>query len=196
MPLCNGLVLYHGSYTEVSSPDLSMFVRFKDFGQGFYLTTSHAQAVSFARLSARKAAERGVAGASRQKGFVSNFVLEDSGLAKLRVLEFGGADSDWLRCIVAHRRRHAFTDLVHQLSMYDVIAGKIANDQTNITLALYMDGVYGKVGSAEAERACVAQLLPNRLKDQYCFRSITCVVDSDDLPLPERDPTKNPLPKQ
>lgn len=37
--------------------------------------------------------------------------------------------------------------------------------------ALYMDGIYGPVGSPEAERACIAQLMPERLSDQYCLRS-------------------------
>jgi hypothetical protein len=171
MPLSNGLVLYHGSYTEVPHPDLSKCARFKDFGQGFYLTTSHAQAVSFARLSARKAADRLVEGADGWKGFVSRFELAGAGVEDLRLLEFEGAGSDWLRCVVAHRRRGSFPNLVDRLRSYDVIAGKIANDRTNITLTLYMDGIFGEVGSAEAERACIGQLLPNRLKDQYCFRS-------------------------
>lgn len=171
MRLCEGLELYHGSYTEVLSPDLSKCARFKDFGRGFYLTTSHQQARSFAKLSARKAVERRVPDADSHKAFVSRFVVEGEGLQELRVLEFEGTDSAWLQCIVAHRLRRSHPELVEQLAPFDVIAGKIANDQTNITLALYMDGVFGTVGSTKAELTCIAQLLPNRLKDQYCFRS-------------------------
>lgn len=143
MRLREGLELYHGSYTKVPNPDLGKCARFKDFGRGFCLTTSQEQARSFSKLSARKAVDRRVP----------------------------DADPAWLRCVVAHRRRRSFPELVEQLAPFDVIVGKIANDQTNITLALYMDGVFGAVGSAEAERACVTQLLPNRLRDQYCFRS-------------------------
>ena len=36
----NGMVLYHGSYCVVENPDLEKCAAFKDFGRGFYLTTS------------------------------------------------------------------------------------------------------------------------------------------------------------
>lgn len=36
----DGLILYHGSYCEVKEPDLNKCAKRKDFGQGFYLTTS------------------------------------------------------------------------------------------------------------------------------------------------------------
>ena len=171
MTLRDGLVLYHGSYVEVPRPDLSKCARFKDFGQGFYLTTSARQARNFVALSVRKAQDRGDVRAVPGKGFVSSFVVEGEALDYLRVLEFQNADSEWLACVVAHRRRRSFPELVSRYAHYDVIAGKIANDRTNITLALYMDGIFGPVGSPDAARACIAQLVPERLKDQYCFRS-------------------------
>ena len=36
------LILYHGSYCEVSKPDLTRCAKYKDFGQDFYLTTIDA----------------------------------------------------------------------------------------------------------------------------------------------------------
>ena len=171
MPLHEGLILYHGSYVGVECPDLSKCARFKDFGRGFYLTTSQEQAKSFAKLSVRKALDRGVSEADPNKGFISKFVVKKSAQDPLSMLEFEGADADWLRCIVAHRMRRTYPGVVSELAHYDVIAGKIANDQTNITLALYMDDVFGPVGSDEAQLACISQLLPERLKDQYCFRT-------------------------
>lgn len=171
MPFTDGLKLYHGSYVAVPNPDLARCERFKDFGQGFYLTTSYEQARSFVRLSIRKARDRGLVDGGARFGFVSRYILSGVNDQELSVLEFSGADSSWLRCVTSHRRRRAFPEEVKRLSSYDVIIGKIANDQTNITLALYMDGIYGPVGSPEAERACIAQLMPERLSDQYCLRS-------------------------
>ena len=43
--LQDSLVLYHGSYCAVENPDLAKCALYKDFGQGFYLTTSKAQAI-------------------------------------------------------------------------------------------------------------------------------------------------------
>ena len=40
LELKDGFVLYHGSYCEVKEPDLAKCAKRKDFGQGFYLTTS------------------------------------------------------------------------------------------------------------------------------------------------------------
>ena len=44
LELKDGFVLYHGSYCEVKEPDLAKCAKRKDFGQGFYLTTSKEQA--------------------------------------------------------------------------------------------------------------------------------------------------------
>ena len=41
--LVDGMVLYHGSYCEITSPDLDKCAPYKDFGKGFYLTTSYQQ---------------------------------------------------------------------------------------------------------------------------------------------------------
>lgn len=171
MQLINGMELFHGSHALVDDPGLSRCSRFRDFGRGFYLTTDYDQACSFVRLSARKAAQKHASDMQFDRGFVSRFLVDDGSLYELRFLGFDEANEEWLQCIVAHRRRRTFAEIVQQLSGYDVIAGKIANDRTNITLALYMDGIYGTVGSTEAAKACISQLIPERLKDQYCFRT-------------------------
>ena len=44
--LVDGLILYHGSYCEVRSPQIEKCARRKDFGKGFYLTTKNRQSVS------------------------------------------------------------------------------------------------------------------------------------------------------
>lgn len=172
MSLHDGLVLYHGNYIEGESPDLSKCRRFKDFGRGFYLTTSLKQAESFVRLSVRKAYDAGIPEAVMSRGYVSKYVFGESVSPTLCTLEFQDAVPEWLACIVAHRRHRSFPDIVQQYAGYDVIAGKIADDQTNITLALYMEGGYGQVGSSKAVRACIDQLMPEHLKDQFCFRTV------------------------
>ena len=54
---------------------------------------------------------------------------------------------------------------------YDVISGKIANDDTNATILAYMGNLYGPMGSEQSDKMCISLLLPERLKDQFCFRS-------------------------
>lgn len=57
--LTDGLILYHGSYCEVRQPDIGMCAKRKDFGQGFYLTTSYEQAARFLKTAIAKAAVSG-----------------------------------------------------------------------------------------------------------------------------------------
>ena len=59
LELKDRFVLYHGSYCEVKEPDLAKCAKRKDFGQGFYLTTSKEQAESFLRTSIAKAIATG-----------------------------------------------------------------------------------------------------------------------------------------
>lgn len=49
--------------------------------------------------------------------------------------------------------------------------GKIANDNTNATITTYMAGAYGEIGTKAADDICISMLLPERLQDQYCFRT-------------------------
>lgn len=73
MHLYADMLLYHGSYCEVKAPDLKRCARHKDFGQGFYLTTSRIQAENFARISVRKAISDGIVDTNQQYGMVSVF---------------------------------------------------------------------------------------------------------------------------
>ena len=164
-----GMVLYHGSYCVVENPDLKKCALYKDFGQGFYLTTSKEQAKSFAKISASKAKAKGTISHSEKFAYISFFKV--AGLESLRTFDFETADVDWLHCIVSHRRNGAFTEIRASMQEYDVISGKIANDDTNATILAYMGNVFGAMGSEQADKMCISLLLPERLKDQFCFRS-------------------------
>lgn len=168
--LSDGLLLYHGSYTPVEKPDIARCAKFKDFGQGFYLTTSYQQACDFARLTLRKAKANGTAETTQQDAFVSRYLFSESE-EPLSVHMFQSADEAWLHCVAAHRKEGLFPGLVEELSSYDVLIGKIANDQTNATLVNYMAEAFGPLGSPQADQICVSLLLPERLTDQFCFRT-------------------------
>lgn len=167
--LKNGMVLYHGSYCVVENPDLKKCAAFKDFGRGFYLTTSKEQAKSFAKISATKAKSRGDISNREKFAYISFFKISD--IDDLKSFAFKTADVDWLHCIVAHRKEGSFTEVREAMQDYDVISGKIANDDTNATIIAYMGNVFGAMGSEQADKMCISLLLPERLKDQFCFRS-------------------------
>ena len=76
MILHSGIILYHGSYVTVEKPELEKCYPYKDFGRGFYLTTSQEQAVSFVRSSVAKAAGRGDVQPNTKWGFVSKYIFQ------------------------------------------------------------------------------------------------------------------------
>lgn len=182
--LSDGMLLYHGSYTMVQTPDLDKCVTKKDFGRGFYLTTSKKQAKDFVRAAIKKAIAQGLIAKEQDFGYVSVFEYhEQEGISKY---VYNNADANWLHCIVGHRKRNTFPLIVENMKSYDIVAGKIADDRTNVTITTYLVGGYGMIGSASADETCIAQLIPERLKDQYCFRTneaLACIsfVESEKI---------------
>ena len=175
LALPEGLVLYHGSYALVENIDLNRCAPGKDFGRGFYLTTDYDQARSFVALSARK--HKADTGEDIQGGYVSSFKVVSPHMLQFHAFE--DADEDWLHFVAANRRSDLFPHLLPQYRNRDVIAGKIANDQTARTLQLYVSEAFGEPGTDSADRLAIAALMPNRLSDQYCFRtpkSIRCLA--------------------
>ena len=169
LELKDRFVLYHGSYCEVKEPDLAKCAKRKDFGQGFYLTTSKEQAESFLRTSIAKAIATGTIEEGQKFGYISTFELKLSGNLETHIFE--NADVDWLHCIAAHRKKKMFIEVEREMARYDIIAGKIADDATNATLTAYLAGAFGTAGDKVADDFCIRQLLPNKLKDQYCFKT-------------------------
>ena len=154
------ITVYHGSYTIVEHANLDKTRRGKDFGKGFYLTTDKNQAIKFARLIARRE--------GLKAGYISKYTISDfDGLA---VFEFAGTDIDWLNCIAGNREKK-FKKLAEQWSAYDVIVGKIADDDTSFVLNAYLNGAYGKVGTKSAVSTAVKMLIPERLKNQICLKT-------------------------
>ena len=167
--LTDGLILYHGSYCEVRQPQLAKCAKHKDFGHGFYLTTSKEQAVSFLKTAIIKAEAGGLIQAGQDYGTISAFEFRKE--QELSSYIFPDANADWLHCVAAYRKKNSFLEIEKEMAQYDVIAGKIADDATNRTLVAYISGTFGAVGSKSADDFCISQLLPERLKDQYCFKT-------------------------
>ena len=123
LELKDGFVLYHGSYCEVKEPDLAKCAKRKDFGQGFYLTTSKEQAESFLRTSIAKAIATGTIEEGQKFGYISTFEFKLSENLETHIFE--NADVDWLHCIAAHRKKKMFIEVEREMAKYDIIAGKI-----------------------------------------------------------------------
>ena len=152
--------VYHGSYCVVKTPSADLGSDGKDFGKGFYITTDRQQAVSFAKIKARRE--------KQPVGFVSIYHL--SNLQSLKVYEFEKTDERWLNCIVGFRNKK-HSHLANSYRDYDVLIGKIADDDTSIVINAYMIGAYGKIGTSNAVKTAIGLLRTDRLRNQICFKS-------------------------
>ena len=173
----DGIVLYHGSYIEIDEIDLSLCDENKDFGQGFYLTTSKRQAVSFIPTSLIKAKKYEKVLSDQNYGYVTEFRIRLN--KDVRCFEFDGANKDWLYYISINRRRQFSSKLKKLLSedfdKYEVLIGKIANDDTNATLTAFLAGAYGDIEEDSAFNMVRSLLKPDRLENQFCFKSSRAV---------------------
>lgn len=148
-------VVYHGTAQKFQVPDLSHTRGQKDFGVGFYLTTDKAQAEEFAKIQSRR--ER------VNTAYINQYYIES--FEGLKVKEFDGANEEWLRFICANRTRKL------PKHGYDIIIGKIADDDTRITLEQYLAGLFiepaRQMGSTP-EQFAINTLRTDRLKNQLC----------------------------
>ena len=142
--------LYHGSNVAVKDPRILQSDRRLDFGTGFYLTSSYDQAERWAFLTMKRR------GAGKPVITVYNF--NENMLASLNVIRFDKPTAEWLKFGSKNRNGKDFVD------QSDLVIGPVANDRTMPVIKLYLSGIYD-----EAET--VKRLLPQKLKDQFAFKS-------------------------
>lgn len=167
LTLTDEMLLYHGSYTPVSEIDLDKCKQGKDFGRGFYVTSSYKQAQSFVPLSVNKQVKEERLPVGITAGYISVFKFHLN--PEIAIHLFNTADRDWLHFVASNRRKSLFPEIKKQYAEFDIIGGKIANDRTAMTLQLYTSSAYGRPGSEQADNIAITTLLPDRLEDQFCF---------------------------
>ncbi|MFR6292204.1 MAG: DUF3990 domain-containing protein [Peptococcaceae bacterium] len=144
------MILYHGSNIAVEKPKILQSDRRLDFGTGFYLTSSYEQAERWAFLTVKRR------GAGQQ--IITSYDFNEEMLPSLKVTKFDGATEDWLKFVANNRNVKDF------IENSDIVIGPVANDRTMPVIKMYFAGIYDE---AEA----IKRLLPQKLKDQYAFKS-------------------------
>jgi len=139
--------LYHGSYTEIKSPDLLHSRKNVDFGLGFYTTLLYEQAVNWARKFKRNGGS----------GIISYYRFDEKVLNKLKVLNFDTYSDEWLDFILNCRAGKDLSD-------YDMVIGGVANDKVFNTIELFFDGLIDK-------KEAISRLKYEKPNLQICFRT-------------------------
>ncbi len=76
----------------------------------------------------------------------------------MKVIKFEEASAEWLKFVANNRNIKDFID------ESDIVIGPVANDRTMPVIKLYFAGIYD-------EDETIKRLLPQKLKDQYAFKS-------------------------
>ena len=120
--------LYHGTNLDFDVIDLTKSNKYKDFGQGFYLTDIRSQAEELAAKKSRLFGGYPV---------IQEYEFDESLLssAELKVLKFDKPSTEWAEFIFKNRNRdYNFT---HD---FDIVIGPIANDGVAYLLGRYEEG--------------------------------------------------------
>ena len=144
------MTLYHGTNADFERISLTIGLRYKDFGHGFYATPDRQTAIRMAQKRARLFG--GVP-------TLITFELDEAALTSdLKVKVFPEkACVEWLLFVDANRERKN-TEPIHD---YDIVIGPIANDGVVLQLTNYREGIYSP------EEA--ARLLQDRYLDQQYY---------------------------
>lgn len=120
--------VYHGSLEIVSNPEIRKPNRTLDYGEGFYTTTDHKQAVDWVKRNKTDA----------EVGYVNVFEIDIDEIKKQNILWFDSPTKEWIDFVDNNRNKRGFT---HN---YDFVYGPVANDRVYACFALYESGLFNK----------------------------------------------------
>lgn len=143
--------LYHGTNNHFTDIDLSQGLKYKDFGQGFYLTPERATAV---RMAIKKAKIFGGTPLLVTYDFNEN-ILNNSSSVKVFPIK---ASVEWFLFIRTNRDRNN----IEKVHNYDIVVGPIADDGVVLQLTNFQAGIISPEQAAK-------QLQDKFLDQQYCF---------------------------
>ena len=147
------MLVYHGSYTEITKPHLSHSRHNLDFGRGFYVTTIQEQADKWAIRKGRIV---------NRSPIVSVYEFE---ISNLRTLIFNGYTIEWLDFVVANRAKE------QPWHGYDAVFGNIADDDVAFAINDYMRLL--KLGrmTKSGKQFYLEQLQYSKPNNQYAIAS-------------------------
>ena len=124
------MILYHGSNMTIGRIDLDKSKPNKDFGKGFYLSESEAQAMEMAAFKTSLLGGEPV---------VTKFEFDESAMqsSDLRVRVFNDYSEEWADFVFANREGN-------EVERYDIVYGPIANDKVGLQIRKLKDGSIDK----------------------------------------------------
>ena len=141
------MILYHGSFLEITKPDLVHSRLNVDFGRGFYVTPLHEQAAKWCGKYKRRGKD----------GIISWYEYDEGREGELKIQKFDSYSEECLDLILNCRGENDSTD-------YDLVVGGVANDKVFNTVELFFDGLIDKTEA-------IKRLRYEKPNLQICFRT-------------------------
>jgi hypothetical protein len=149
--------VFHGSYTEIETVDLSKCQANKDFGRGFYVTKFRKQAEEWAEI---------IGTVNHTIGVVTEFTFYERAFTEenLKTLRFYEYNDEWFDFIILNRN----LENPEQKHDYDIVEGPVADDKVQRRINRFLEG--------EISREDFFEQLTKypELSHQICF----CTVNS------------------
>ena len=125
------MIVYHGGTDIITEPQILITSTGRDFGAGFYTTDIEEQALKWAKRLAKFR--------KTENAIINTYEFDMSGAKNtLKIESFEGYTMEWLDLIVACRMDGRF---IHG---FDIVTGKIANDDVGETVQTVVDGLAPK----------------------------------------------------
>lgn len=147
------MIVYHGSYVQIEKPKILIKEKGRDFGFGFYTTTIKQQAERWAIRTARLLSRNS---GKDENAIVDIYEFDETFEKELNIKSFPNADLEWLELVIKCR-----SDLNFKHG-YDIVSGKIANDNVGETVQYVLAGIMRKEDAVE-------RLKFEKINDQICF---------------------------
>ncbi|MCM4100704.1 DUF3990 domain-containing protein [Clostridioides difficile] len=123
------MIVYHGSYCVVKTPNITFSRDSLDFGKGFYVTSIKTQAINWTERFKKRG----------KKEYLNSYSLDIDKLKEnCKVKIFNSYNLEWLDFIIECRN---MSDIYMK---YDIIIGGIADDKIYNTIELYQDNLIEK----------------------------------------------------
>lgn len=135
------MIVYHGTTLEIKEPKILTAEIGRDFGFAFYTTDIQEQAERWAIRRAKIQSRK-----EKHKVFSVVNEYEWTHIEGLSVKKFDGASMDWLEMVVKCRSELSYR---HN---YDIVIGKIANDNVGETVSYVIQGIMRKEDAIERLR--------------------------------------------
>jgi hypothetical protein len=146
------LIIYHGGTEVVEVPKIIRQEIGRDFGAGFYTTDIEVQAIRWAQRKAKIAGRYSRA----VKAVVNVYEFNEQQCAALKTKDFPDASLAWMDLVISCRSDSTYTH------GFDIVTGKIANDNVGETIEYVLRGIMRKEDALE-------KLKFEKINNQICF---------------------------